>query len=127
MGAVTVRSAIARCFVLLAIIGLMLSPVMRPAMAMPMAIPPAVSGVAEMLDTQAPGMAGDMPCCPGKPSVPDCNKDCPFMALCAGAVLLSEPLADAFIPLAVMGVVVPGDQSDLSGIAQAPPKRPPKI
>src|SRR5262249_54569288 len=31
------------------------------------------------------GAMDDMPCCPGKPSLPDCDKDCPFTALCSGS------------------------------------------
>jgi hypothetical protein len=124
--AVTLRSAIARCFALLAIIGLVLSPMMRPAMATPAGMPASAGVMAGMVEMPATGMPAGMPCCPGKPTLPDCGKDCPFMALCAG-MALSGPVFGFFIPLGLASVVVPGNQSHLVGIWQAPPRRPPKI
>jgi hypothetical protein len=31
-------------------------------------------------------MSEDMPCCPTKAPIPDCGKDCLFMAMCATLV-----------------------------------------
>jgi hypothetical protein len=123
---VTLRSAIARCFALLAIIGLVLSPMMRPAMAVAVAMPASDGVMAGMAEMEATGMPADMPCCPGKPTLPDCGKDCPFMALCAG-MALGGPVFGLFVPLGLVSIVVPGNQSQLVGIWHAPPRRPPKI
>ena len=123
---VTLRSAIARCFALLAIIGLVLSPMMRPAMAVAAGMPASAGVTAAMVEMQAMGMPADMPCCPGKPTLPDCGKDCPFMALCAG-MALNGPVFGLFVPPAFASIVMPANQSQLVGIWQAPPRRPPKI
>jgi hypothetical protein len=123
---VTLRSAIARCFALLAIIGLVLSSMMRPAMAAPAGMPASAGVMAAMVEMHATGMPAGMPCCPGKPVLPDCGKDCPFMALCAG-MALSGPVFGFFVPLGLVSIVVPDNQSQFIGIWQAPPRRPPKI
>src|SRR5215472_469868 len=120
----TRSSAIARCLALIALIGLMLAPIARPALAMPVVVQgtmgQAMAG--DPLDV-APG---DMPCCPQKPSFPDCGKDCPFMALCAAAALIAAPQAALSVPITLAGIVFSSDQTDLASIARAPPQRPPK-
>ena len=57
--------------------------VVRPAMAVPDRRLSAMSGAA--VDTVIADAADDMPCCPSKPALPDCSKDCPLMALCVTA------------------------------------------
>jgi hypothetical protein len=71
-------------------------------------------------------MPGDMPCCPHKAPASDCGKDCPLMALCMASLLQSAPLdVPLFIPL-LATIVIPGNDADLSSLAQAPRPRPPK-
>jgi hypothetical protein len=123
---VTFRSAIGHLSAVLAIVGLMLGSILRPVMAMPVGGHASAGDASAMSDTMA-AMPADMPCCPEKTPLPDCGKDCPFMTLCAGILLHSAPLGSLFVPLTLASIVVPGGQSDLLGIAQAPPKRPPKI
>jgi hypothetical protein len=103
---------------------------MRPAMAVAAGMPASAGVTAAMVEMQAAAMLMEMPegmpCCPGKPTLPDCGKDCPFMALCAG-MALSGPVFGFFVPLGLVSIVMPGNQSQLVGIWQAPSRRPPKI
>jgi hypothetical protein len=86
-----------------------------------------------MHDDQAMGgepsddMAGEMPCCPQTPDVPDCDKYCPFMALCGATIIHSVSQASLTVPLAIIAIILPGDQSALASIAHAPPRKPPKV
>ena len=68
----------------------------------------------------------DMPCCPGKPSVPDCSKGCPLMALCVSAPLHFASQAVLTIPLTIASIMLPGASPQLASVADAPPRRPPK-
>jgi hypothetical protein len=139
-------TAIRRFIALVVIAGLVLAPVLlsvgATAMQMPATIAGAHSGMAMSSDTAMPadaamssGMAmpadmvmpADMECCPKKTSqMPDCGKDCPFMALCMGIGLLSDRVAGLHAPLALVSTMIPASQRDLDGLAQAPPIRPPK-
>ena len=108
---------------LLAIGGLALAPMARSAMAMPAT---AHSSMAQPMAAPAAGL-DDMPCCPHKSSLPDCSKDCPLMALCVTAPLHFASQIGLMAPLTFAGIVFPGDQSDLVSVADAPPRKPPKI
>jgi hypothetical protein len=111
----------------------MLAPLVHSAMAMTPG-DRAISDHAISMSMAAPMMAGhemaglpeDMPCCPGKASIPDCGNDCPFMALCS-AMPFNLPVAVLAAPAAEAEVVSPGNQSDLVSVKRAPPRRPPKI
>jgi hypothetical protein len=97
-----------------------------------MALPVAMDMHATMGDTTAAGSAAmdatdDMPCCPSKPALPDCGKDCPLMALCVSAPLYFVSQTSLVVLLSFVSIVFPGDQSELVSIAQAPPGRPPKV
>jgi hypothetical protein len=120
------RPTIGYFLALLAVAGLLLAPSVHSTMAMAGAdratIMDAVTAMADM------GMSGgseDMPCCPGKASIPDCGGDCPFMA--CSPTPFNVPVASLTVPPADAGVVVSGDQSDLVSVTCAPPRRPPKI
>jgi hypothetical protein len=102
----------------LALLGLMLSPLARPAAAM-------VSGTDS--STVAQGDMADMPCCPDQAPMPGCGKDCPFMAVCTAQFLYMSQGAVLALPLALASIVVPGNDAGLSGLTQRPPPRPPKI
>jgi hypothetical protein len=71
-------------------------------------------------------MPEGMPCCPDAQKEPDCGKNCPFMALCAGMAF--PPIAGVAIvgPLSPLVVVAPHDDLGLDGMAHGPPARPPK-
>jgi hypothetical protein len=84
-------------------------------------------GNAMAADSAIADAADDMPCCPGKPALPDCSKDCPLMALCITAPLYFVSQTSLIVPLTFASIIFPRDNSDLVSIAQAPPRRPPKI
>jgi len=107
---------------LTAIVGLLLAPMTPPVMAVPMQD---AMGEHVMADSSA-GAMDDMPCCPSKPSLPDCGKDCPFMALCGSAVFLGIPQTTVPLSLTLAAVVLPGNPSALVSLARAPPRKPPK-
>jgi len=117
------RSAIGRFFAVLAIAGLVLAPIVRPAMAMPMDM--------DMHESMGNPMAAnpvapdDMPCCPGEPSFPDCGKDCPLMAFCGAAPLYFVSQIGLIVPTNFATIIFPSDQSDLGSVAHAPLQRPP--
>jgi hypothetical protein len=67
-----------------------------------------------------------MPCRPGKPSLPDCSKDCPLMALCVTAPLHLASQAVLAIPLIMESIMLPGASPVLASVADAPPRKPPK-
>src|SRR6476660_8125617 len=113
---------------LLAIGGLALAPMARSAMALPMTMEVNTSGGDPMaVGSVVAGAMDDMPCCPGKPSLPDCSKDCPLMALCVTAPVHFVSQTGLTVPLTFVTVVFPGARSDLVSIAQVPPRKPPKI
>jgi hypothetical protein len=130
------RSAVARVLAALAVAGFVLAPIVRPAMSVAMPVPMPMSVATDMHAGMGKAMAAgsviadaadDMPCCPSKPVVPDCSKDCPLMALCVTAPLYFVSQASLVVPVTFVSIVFPRDQSDLVSVAQTPPRRPPKI
>jgi hypothetical protein len=117
------RAILGYFLALLAIGGLALAPMVRSATAMPAT---AHSSMAQPM-AAAPAGLDDMPCCPHKPALPDCSKDCPLMALCAAAPIHFVAQTSLIFPVTFVTVVFPGAHSDLVSIAQAPPRRPPKV
>jgi hypothetical protein len=112
-----------RFFAWVAVAGLLVAPMARPAMAMdtPIAIDRAAAG-----DTATADAMDHMPCCPGEPSLPDCSKDCPLMALCVTAPLHFASQTGLAVPLTVESIMLPGASPKLASVADAPPRRPPK-
>jgi hypothetical protein len=119
------RSIVGYFLALFAISGLALAPMVRPAMAMPAAMHASV-GEPMAADSPAPSAPDEMPCCPSQSSVPDCGKDCPFVALCGAAPLYFVSQPGLIVPLAFVSIRFPGNQSDLVSVARAPPRKPPK-
>jgi len=112
----------------LAIAGLVLSPIGRPVMAMPPDMQASMGDPVAMTDVGGAAMPTDMPCCcPDTSQGPDNGKDCPCMALCAAATLDTVRLVSLFVPRTLVSIVVPGNEAELGSLAQAPPTRPPKI
>jgi hypothetical protein len=109
-------------FAAVAIAGLLLTPVVAPAM-------PAAASMAESMgDHAAMAMPADMLCCPDQAPMPGCGKDCPFMAACTAPSVYDMPReAVLVLPLALASIVVPGDDASLRGLTQRPPPKPPKI
>jgi hypothetical protein len=119
-------SAIRSLLGILAIIGLVVGPIARPAMAMTAALPTAVASNPATVDEAAMGMPQDMPCCPKEAPTPDCGKDC--LAICATQLLCNAVQGAALVmPLGPANVLPPGNDTALVGLGQPPPLRPPKI
>ena len=95
---------------------------------MAMSAPMQVASDEAVIDEAVIGMAEDMPCCPKQSPVPDCGKDCLFMAMCAIQFLCNAGQATGLvIPLELASVLLPGNDTDLVGLSHGPPPRPPKI
>ena len=100
-----IRSAFGRILAVLAIVGLALAPVVQPVMALQVSkdMHAAMSGSA--VDAVIADVADDMPCCPSKPALPDCGKDCPLMALCVTAPIHFVSQTGLTVPLTFVAVV----------------------
>jgi hypothetical protein len=119
-------SAIRSLLAIPAIVGLVLGPIAKPAMAMPTPMHTGVASDQAMVDEAA--MPEDMPCCPKKSPIPDCGRDCVFMAMCATQFLCNAvQVAGLVTPLGLATVFFPGNDTDVAGLSQGPPPRPPKI
>jgi hypothetical protein len=117
-----------RVLAVLAVAGLVLVPIKRPAMAMSVATDMHASmGDAMTAGSVIADAADEMPCCPSKPALPDCSKDCPLIALCGTAPLHFVTQTGLIISVTFVSIVFPRDHSALVSIAQSPPRRPPKI
>jgi hypothetical protein len=114
---------LSRLLAILAIAGLLVTP-LAPAVAGKMAVESTVS-MADMVS-----MAEGMPCCPHqKQSLPDCQQNCPFAALCTAQCIPTIPTEAIFVlrsPVQAEPLYpyddVPRDQRSI-----APPRRPPRI
>jgi hypothetical protein len=99
-------------------------------MAMPTA-PAAAASDQPMVDhaamaMPAEAMSEDMPRCPTKAPVPDCGKDCLFMAMCATQFLSNAVQGVGLVmPLGLASIFFPGNDTDTAGLSQGPPPRPP--
>jgi len=112
-------STIGRLLSVLAIIGLAVVPIARPAMALP-------SGNTAMADDAAMGMPEDMPCCPHQAPASDRGNDCPFMAMCTSQLLCATVQGSGLVmQRGLAGLLFPADESCPAGLSQAPPPRPP--
>ncbi len=117
-----VLSAITRILLAVVVLGLVLAPMGGSVMAVAASMP----GMSEAVADSPASATDDMPCCPAKPSLPDCGKDCPFAALCGAIVLHGVSSSSLIVPLTLAAVILPGDQSALVSLARAPPRKPPK-
>jgi hypothetical protein len=119
-------SAIRSLLGILAIVGLVVGPIARPAMAMPAPMPTAVASDQATVNEAAMAMPEDMPCCPKKAPMRDCGKDC--LAICATQLLCNAVQGAALVmPLGPANVLPPGNDTALVALGQPPPLRPPKI
>lgn len=116
---------ICRLLSVLAVLGLIVSPLARPAVAMSMPSAAMTDDHAGMVMDQA--AMGEMPCCPEEAPKSDCAKDCPLMALCAVTGVQFLTAAPALnIPLTQSATLMPDRAAALHSLAQRPPPRPPK-
>jgi hypothetical protein len=120
------RLAISRLLTLLALVGLVLGPLARPAMSMS-------SPQAAVMDDHATGTVmngqamAEMPCCPDEAPKSDCAKDCPLMALCTATGIQFFAAAPALnLPTMHSVQFRPDRAAELRGLAERPPPKPPK-
>jgi hypothetical protein len=111
---------IGRLLSLLAITGLVLLPLARPAMAL-------TGGTHEVMHHHA---AADIPhdhsCCPTNAPASHCDVDC--LAICAAQILLnamSGPAAGC--QLGLVALLLPHNDAGAEGLKKRPPPRPPKL
>ncbi|OYX88957.1 MAG: hypothetical protein B7Y71_00065 [Xanthobacter sp. 35-67-6] len=108
-----------RLLPILAIVGLIAGPFTAP-----------VSGpaMAAASDMSMSAMPDDMPCCPDKPAVPDCQKTCPLMALCMAKCFSVGPMLSslAFVLRAEGDAIRPGSDAMGDALSIEPPARPPR-
>jgi hypothetical protein len=121
MWRVKVPLAAFRILALLAFAGLLLAPMAGPVAAMHSANGSVQEGT---VADSAAAMPDDMPCCPGKRSIPDCDKDC--LIMCCAMVLHNTANNGLIAPLVLASTVLPGEASALVGLAQEPPRKRPK-
>jgi hypothetical protein len=121
-------STIRRILLSLAVLGLVLGPMARPAMAMPADQSTGMDHhamMAGMADHEM-AMPESMPCCPDEAPMSDCGKHC-LMAMCAASLAPTLPDAGWLpIPQATTTELIAGGDSPLSGRSPTPPPRPPK-
>ena len=130
----------ARLFLTFAVLGLVLAPLARPAMAMTTDTP-GMDQSMQMAAGPGPAMA-DMDCCPpdamhaaadtikadGDADKAPCGKDCPMMSMCmASAVNVISPSHSLSILLTATIVTYSQVHRDLAGLARAPVPRPPTV
>lgn len=125
---------IRRTLLTFAVLGLILAPMARSAMAL--STPPD-----QMTADDMSSAAADMPCCPegmshagmalpesgsADPAKNGCAKDCPMMVVCMAASLIGLPHGPALsFPLAITESVPPKNDLHISSLTRAPSPRPP--
>src|SRR5262245_37636082 len=101
----------------LAVLGLLLAPLARAAMASP---------VASAVDHAAMEMPADMPCCQEQGPAKSCATDCPLMATCMASLQALPPAARMLAAPNDGSTVRSGNDADPAGFSTGPPPRPPK-
>jgi len=112
----------------LAIMGLVIGPVTKPAIS----IADASDSMAAMehsdIGMEASTSMGEMPCCTDEiPAKSGCVKDCPLMALCMAKTMQNVTGGFAWpVQFVIAAVLLPGDEQDPASLLRSPPARPPK-
>jgi hypothetical protein len=114
------RRLIGRLLAIAVIVGLVLAPLSRHAVA---GMPSDVSMAAV-----ADGMKSDMPCCPSKAPAPIGCDQCVLMAACMSQCFAGVSSASFAPPFAASGKIAPL-QNDAwpEGLGHPPPEHPPRI
>ncbi len=109
---------ISRLLTVVAIVGLVTSPLITPAAAK-------LLPAAEMSDMST--MSADMPCCPDTQKSNDCQ-DCPLRAMCAlGVAQAQPPVATGILtPLSSHRPLTAFDDQIADGLDGSPPDHPPR-
>ena len=109
-----------RVLAALALLGILLAPLARPAMA--------ASGMASAVSHQEMTMdaAGGMSCCPDEVPPSDCGKHCLMMMCAAGALSMLAAPSWQFMPEFADADPSLRPDGARSGISITPPPKPPK-
>jgi hypothetical protein len=102
-----------RLLVIVAVFGMLASPLARQVLA-----PPAAAAAAPI--------AADMPCCPEQAPTPDCAKSCPLMALCATQLIGGTTMVASKVSMIVVARLAPASDRPLAGLNIHPPPKPPR-
>jgi hypothetical protein len=123
------KSLLSHLLAVLAILGLMAAPAVAGRMtAQSKAAHVAMTTHVAMTDMAS--MAHAMPCCPHeKQKLPDCEKNCPFVALCAAQCVSAIPAQSHFLvrKMAQAEPIHPHNDVRRHQRSEAPPQRPPRI
>ena len=120
-------SAVMRVLSLSALVGMLFAPVSTIAAEYAMAD---MSMKASVQMEEMAGMAVDMTCCPDAlPSIPDCDKSCPFVIICSTSAPLALFRTDWTSASLSWTDHVYDEQSfvRLNSLAAESPARPPKV
>lgn len=113
---------ISKSLAIFAVVGMLLTPIMRPAIAMPAADMMDMTGNSATMDLDK-----DMSCCPDQVPMSECSTECPFVGLCMAGNVLNLP---AGISLALQlkpgNMALPDNDPDFTGLTHGPPLRPPQ-
>src|SRR5260221_13418384 len=115
-------ATIRRLLPALAIVGLVLAPVVQPAMAADM--PVTANNHAAMSDQADMAMPNGVPCCPDDQKT-DCAKSCPFMAACMAQFQSAVPSYGLSAPFTQASVLMLRNDWTLHAPSICPPPRPP--
>src|SRR3974390_1050396 len=96
--------AIGRLLSILALVGLALAPIARPAMAMTAFAQAGVTSEQAVAHADI-GSPEDMPCSPKKAPIPDCSKDC--LAICATQLFCNISAAALAVPAGLANLLLP--------------------
>jgi hypothetical protein len=105
---------------LLAVLGLLLGPLARPATAAPIG-----GSAADAVHHATMDMPSGMDCCPDQAPARDCGKDCPLMAICT-AQAVAPAAVGLNVPMTLSTVIHPGSHARVDSVRPSPPPRPPK-
>ena len=115
------RILLPRLLATLAVLGLLMTPFVRMAVAMP-------GGMSDMAGAPAAAeMPADMPCCPDDAPAIDCTEDCPFIALCTMGSTMNLPAnAGLPAPLDLQSQKYPDTIAEFTSLNRDPPLKPPQ-
>ena len=118
-------TTIRRALIGFAVLGLILAPLAKPAMAMPSGSA-GMDHHAMMAGQDEMAMPDSMPCCPDAAPMSDCGKHC-LRLMCAASLSPTLPGA-AWLPAPQSATteLIAGGEAALSGRSPTPPPRPPK-
>jgi len=118
---------ICRLLAALALLGLVLAPLTRSAMAgMGASEPQPQHEMTADMSADAAAMPEGMPCCPDSAPMPDCGKHC-LMAMCAASMMPTLPAsASQFLPNVVSHKLALQQDPALRGVLITPPPKPPR-